>query len=276
MLQISELYVYPIKSLGGIAVKQAIITDRGFQHDRRWMLVDVNNRFLSQREIAAMALLKVNITVDGLQVINTINQNIIHLPFLPLKSEFIEVAIWDDICSAQLVSNEADNWFSVALGIECRLVYMPDDTRRLTDGRYSPADNITSFSDAYPFMMIGQASLDDLNSRLAIPLPINRFRPNIVFTGGYPYQEDIIDRIIINNIPFNGVKLCARCNIPTIDQTTGIASKEPTKTMASYRAKNHNVYLGQNLVHSGSGTISVGDELSIISVHHEDRFLISR
>jgi uncharacterized protein YcbX len=120
---------------------------------------------------------------------------------------------------------------------------------------------MASFSDGVPFLLIGRSSLDDLNNRLKDPLPINRFRPNIVFTGGQPYQEDIIDSFTINNIAFNGVKLCARCVMITIDQNNASGSKEPTKTLASYRLKNKKIYFGQNLIHSGTGQISVGDEL---------------
>jgi hypothetical protein len=134
---------------------------------------------------------------------------------------------------------------------------------------------ITSFADAYPFMMIGQASLDDLNSRLAEPLPMDRFRPNIVFTGGGPFEEDLLANFTIGNIHFYGVKLCARCIIPTIDQNTGVKRKEPLKTLASYRAKNNKIYFGQNLVHKGDGVIAVGDQLHAISLNHEERFMIT-
>jgi uncharacterized protein YcbX len=212
MLKISELYIYPIKSLGGISLQQAEVSDRGFKYDRRWMLIDENNRFLSQREVATMALLKVSLGDNGLTVINSKDDSSLLIPFVPQKNEFIQVAIWDDTCTGQLVSDESDKWFTQALGLNCRLVYMPDDSHRPTDPRYAD-NNITSLSDGYPFMIIGQASLDELNSHLDDTLPMNRFRPNIVFTGGRPYQEDTIDEFTINDIHFNGVKLCARCNI---------------------------------------------------------------
>lgn len=273
MLKISELYIYPIKSLGGISLQQAEVTDRGFKYDRRWMLVDDNNRFLSQREVATMALLKVSLGDNGLTVINTVDDSSLFIPFVPQKNEFIQVAIWDDTCIGQLVSNEADNWFKQVLGLNCRLVYMPDDSRRPTDPRYTD-NNITSLSDGYPFMMIGQASLDELNSHLDEALPIDRFRPNIVFTGGVPYQEDIVDEFTIKNIHFNGVKLCARCNVTTINQEDASKGKEPLKTLAGYRSKNKKIYFGQNVVHTGMGIIAIGDELAVLSTHNEERFII--
>ncbi|PJJ79114.1 MOSC domain-containing protein [Mucilaginibacter auburnensis] len=272
MLTISQLYIYPIKSLAGIKLDTVEVTDRGFKHDRRWMLVDENNRFLSQREIAVMALIKSRITDHYLEV--TYKDSSIKIPLTPVKQEFITVLVWDDTCNAQLVDDDIDKWFSGVLGLNCRLVYMPDESLRNTDPQYTPEGYITSFADAYPFLMIGQASLNDLNSRLTQPIPMNRFRPNIVFKCAEPYQEDLINEFTINNIRFNGVKLCARCNIPTIDQDTAIAAKEPSKTMAGYRLKNKKIYFGQNLIHTGSGVISVGDELKVLSTHNEERFIV--
>jgi len=276
MLQISELYIYPIKSLGGIAVNKATITDRGLQHDRRWMLVDEYNLFLSQRVVPEMALLQVSIESDGLRVVHKLKGDSLLIPFnavLPEKREI--VTIFDDTCLAEYVSKEADQWFTKTLDINCRLVRMPDDSRRPVDQRYAPGDQITSFSDGYPFLIIGQASLNELNSRLAEPLPINRFRPNIVFTGGEPFEEDTMGHLTINKIDFYGVKLCGRCPIPTLDQTTAQRGTEPLKTLATYRSKNHNVYFGQNLVHAGNGTIAVGDTLQVVSKNHDERFVIN-
>jgi len=275
MLQISELYTYPIKSLGGIKLDKALITDRGFKYDRRWMLIDANNRFISQRENAPMALLSVSIENDFLTITNTRNKALINIPLNPLKQELIPVTIWDDTCMAQPVSDEADEWFTNTLKMNCRLVYMPDETERFTDQQYTPRNSITSFSDAYPFLIIGQASLDDLNKRLSNTLPINRFRPNIVFTGGAPYQEDTMDNFTINGISFKGVKLCARCNIITIDQSDASTGKEPTKTLASYRAKNNKILFGQNIIAIDPGTISVGDELIVSTVHEDERFIVT-
>lgn len=272
MLTVSELYIYPIKSLAGIKVNRADVTDRGFKHDRRWMLIDNENRFISQREVAPMALLNVAIEDNGLKISTT--DSFIKIPFLAGHNNLIEVSVWDDICQAQLVDEKADKWFSDVLGTSCRLVYMPDESHRKTDVNYTSDGGITSFSDAYPFLLIGQASLDDLNKRLPGTMTIERFRPNIVFAGGASYQEDIIDDFTINGINFKGVKLCSRCKITTIDPTNGLAGKEPLKTLASYRVKNKKIYFGQNLVHSGSGDISVGDEIIVTSMHHEDRFLI--
>lgn len=274
MLQVSQLFIYPIKSMGGISVDKARVTDRGFEHDRRWMLVDENNLFISQREIAEMALMRPEITGTGIKVTYLRNNSSILIPFKPQTDEFAQLQIWDDTCDGQFVSAEADRWFSESLGFKCRLAYMPDGTRRITDQRYTPENSITSFADAYPFLLISQASLDDLNKKLAEPIPINRFRPNIVFTGGEPFSEDLMHSITIGDIVFNGVKLCARCNIPTINQDTGIQGKEPTKTLARYRFKNNKIMFGQNLIHEGVGEIAIGDTIEVLKLHEEERFMV--
>ena len=275
MYRVSQLIIYPIKSLGGIELNTAEVTDRGLKHDRRWMLIDENNRFLSQREHAQMALFKIEVLSHGLKVTYTTDASFIQIPFSPLKHDMVDVVIWDDTCAGQLVSDTADAWFSIKLGIPARLVYMPDETHRATDPRYTQPGMIASFADAYPALLISQASLDDLNNRLAEPLPMNRFRPNIVFTGGEPYSEDVMNHISINGLDMYGVKLCARCVLTTIDQETIKKGKEPLKTLAGYRRKGAKILFGQNLAYSSTGIINVGDELKVFSTHTEERFFIN-
>ena len=274
MLQISQLYIYPIKSLGGIALNSSRLTDRGLEHDRRWMLIDENNRFLSQRENAQMALFKSSLESNAIRVTYSADNSFIQIPFTPLKQGTVQVTIWDDTCTGQYVSDEVDAWFSQKLGINCRLVYMADDSHRPTDPRYTTEGTITSFADAYPLLLIGQASLDDLNSRLSVALPMNRFRPNIVFTGGEPYAEDAMQHIIINGIDIYGVKLCARCIMTTIDQVTAQKSKEPLKTLSGYRRKDNKILFGQNLANKGEGTLNIGDELQVMALQTEERFIV--
>ncbi|RFZ94245.1 MOSC domain-containing protein [Mucilaginibacter conchicola] len=274
MLRVSQLIIYPIKSLGGIELTTAKVTDRGLEHDRRWMLIDDDNRFLSQREYAQLALCKVSVEDDGLSVTYTPDGSSIKIPFEPIKQDALEVTIWDDTCSGQLVSDEVDAWFTEKLGKSSRLVYMPDETHRQTDLRYTSEGMVTSFSDAYPLLIIGQAALDDLNSRLDEALPMNRFRPNVVFTGGAPYSEDLMNHIQINGLDFYGVKLCARCIMTTINQETIAKGKEPLKTLAKYRRKGNKILFGQNLALIGTGNINVGDELTVLSTHTEERFIV--
>lgn len=264
MLQVSELFIYPIKSLGGIAVQQAYLTDRGFKYDRRWLLVDKNNVFLTQRDSPKMALLQTAIAETGLTVFQKHDPGqSLQIPFDTIKGESISVTIWDDTCLAQLISPDIDAWFTAALGTDCRLVYMPEHSRREVDPKYATQQELTSFSDGYPTLIIGQASLDDLNARLQFPVSMNRFRPNIVFTGGAAYAEDDMTAFRVNNIDFFGVKLCARCMITTINQETGETGKDPLKTLSHYRMQNNKVLFGQNLLHRGEGWIRAGDIINL-------------
>jgi uncharacterized protein YcbX len=265
MLTISELNIYPIKSLRGISIKSAKVTDRGFKHDRRWMLIDYFGNFMTQREYPQMALINVEIEDKGLNVYHRNKKNLgkYIIPFNISKSKTIEVLIWDDTCTAILVGKEFDKWFSKALDVECRLVYQPFESRRLVDQRYARENELVSFADGYPFLIIGQASLDDLNSKLDEPLPMNRFRPNIVFTGGEPYQEDNMKNFKLGDITFHGVKPCARCAITTTNQETAERLYEPLKTLATYRKFENKVLFGMNLIHEGIGEVSVGDAIEI-------------
>lgn len=264
MFQISELFVYPIKSLGGISLSSALVTDRGLQYDRRWMLVDEKGAFMTQRTNAKMALLQVEVVEEGLKVYHKKDHSSIVIPFESQTDQTTMVDVWSDRCRAQVTGNEVDAWFSDILSTNCRLVYMPETTRRRVDGRYAKNKEITSFSDAYPFLIIGQSSLDDLNNRLEEKLPMNRFRPNIVFTGGQPFEEDSWTQFAVNSIQFFGVKLCARCVVTTINQDEAKAGKEPLKTLATYRMAQNKIYFGQNLLHQGEGVIQVGDPIHVI------------
>jgi uncharacterized protein YcbX len=265
MPRISELYIYPVKSLGGIALNNVQLTDRGFQYDRRWMLIDENRRFLSQREYPGMALLQSAIAEEGLRVFHKDQPTLqVTIPFDPMTNEKMEVEIWDDFCEGTHVSAEADRWFSEILGIQCRLVYMGDDSHRLVEEKYRRNEaDIASFSDGYPVLMISQESLQDLNDRLEEALPMDRFRPNIVIEGVEPYEEDLMAEFTINGIIFFGVKPCTRCVMTTIDQGTGKKNKEPLRTLANYRGRNNKIYFGQNILMDSVGELRVGDEIEI-------------
>ncbi len=265
---LSEIWVYPVKSLGGMALTEAKVEPRGLQHDRRWMLVDHTGRFVSQREIPAMALLGVAVDKSHLTVFWKKNPEAnIRIPLAGPTgdTETLRVEIWDDRCPALVCSSETNDWFSDNLRQHLRLVYMPDTTRRRVDEQYAPEGQHVGFADAYPFLIIGQASLDDLNSRLAQPLPMNRFRPNFVFTGGAPFEEDSWGALEIGNWKFQGVKPCARCIIPTTDQETGERAAEPLKTLATFRKQGNKILFGENLVWlgEGDGRVKVGDVVKI-------------
>lgn len=264
---LSEIWVYPIKSLGGIYLQEAVAERRGLRYDRRWMLVDESGRFVSQREIPHMAMLATAIEPPNLSVFwkNNPREKIsIPLEFTSGDAQKIRVRIWDDECYAQCLPKEINQWFSSQLGEHLRLVCMPDSSKRHTDGRYAPAGQHVSFADAFPYLIIGQASLDALNDRLSLPLPMNRFRPNFVFEGGTAFEEDNWRQFSLNDHLFMGVKPCARCIIPTTNQETAERAAEPLKTLSTFRKSDNKILFGQNAVWLGEGeaVIRVGDLIS--------------
>jgi len=263
---INQLYIYPVKSLGGIAVDKALVTNRGLQFDRRFMLVNENNAFITQRLQPKLALFRTAIEREILLVhYNGSNDEVLSLPLIPEPSaEKVIVNIWDDLCEAQFVSEEANNWFSAKLDEACRLVYMPESTQRAVDSGYAIDKDVTIFADDFHVLLIGKSSLDDLNNRLEKSLPMNRFRPNIVMDGGKPFEEDTMEEFKINGIDFCGVKLCSRCVVTTIDQETGFAGREPLKTLATYRSFSNKLFFGQNVLCRGEGMVKIGDEIRIV------------
>lgn len=267
MYALTAIFTYPIKSLGGIALQTALVQPRGLQYDRRWMLVDEQGLFVSQREVAELALLGTAIEPPFLIVFSKKNPaRRVHIPLEPPVSDMPEttVQVWDDRCPARVHDPTINAWFSETLGTPLRLVFMPDTTVRPTDPQYAPADLPVSFSDGFPYLLIGQASLDDLNARLAQPLPMNRFRPNFVFAGGTPYEEDTWQDFAIGDVRFRGVKPCARCIVTTTDQETGQRGAEPLKTLATYRKQGHRILFGQNVIWAGAGDtrVEIGMPLS--------------
>ena len=257
-LVVSEVWIYPIKSLGGIRLSSAKILPKGIEYDRRWMLIDKDNMFMTQRENPAMALFKLSFTEGQFIVHHT--GDTIELPFT-YGSDPIQSQVWDDGVEVYEVSPFHSKWFSEKLGVECRLVSFPDTNERPIDPRYAFNNEQVSLADGYPLLVIGQASLDDLNYRMNQPLPMNRFRPNIVFTGGEPYEEDGWKNFRIGANRFAGVKPCARCVLTTIDQDTAAKGIEPLATLATYRRRENKVYFGQNLIPLNYNQIAEGDEI---------------
>jgi uncharacterized protein len=216
--------------------------------------------------VQAMALFRTAIEANELIVWHKDNiSEKLRLPLVPEHSLLTAtVKVWDDYCEGQYINEEVDKWFSEKLNSPCRLLFMPESTKRKVDTVYALNNDITSFSDGYPVLLIGQSSLDDLNGRMEEALPMDRFRPNIVMAGGQPFEEDIIGQFSINEINFYGVKLCARCVVTTINPETGVTGKEPLTTLAKYRMTNNKVFFGQNVLCRGKGVIKVGDEINVL------------
>jgi uncharacterized protein YcbX len=261
-LKVSQLWIYPIKSLGGISLTSANVLPKGFQYDRRWMLVDENGRFLTQRVHPIMSLFK--LTLDNNQLLIRYRDLLLSVSTTEkLSSNSLRVTIWDDVVSAYEVNSSYSKWFADILGFTCKLVFFPEQNERPVDPVYKVNDEHVSLADAYPFLIIGQASLDELNARLSEAVPINRFRPNLVFTGGDPYEEDSWTNFTIGTTNFVGVKRCARCVMTTVNQDTAEKGVEPLKTLSSYRKRENKIYFGQNLIALNGDTVNVGDVIHL-------------
>src|SRR5437016_5919445 len=209
-MHVSEINIYPIKSLKGISLKEAKIEDRGLQYDRRWLLVDDHNWFITQRIYPRMATIDVQVNADGLRVTSQSGGSI-KIPFEPPHLTKTDVRIWKNRVRAHAYDAVVNEWFSDVLGARVRLVHMPDTTKRLAHAPYKiRPDDVVSFADGYPFLLIGDSSLADLNSRLAEKVPMTRFRPNFVVSGAEPFAEDVWRKFKIGKNIFYGVKLCGR------------------------------------------------------------------
>ncbi len=259
-MYLQDIFVYPIKSFGGIRLSEAVLEERGLQFDRRWMLVDGDGQFLTQRKSPLMALLQVDFSDRGLVVYKKHEpENKINIPFLPMTKRVLEVVIWEDVVNGQIVDERIGNWLSKELEMDCELVFMPNSTERKIKSEYAVNSESVSFADGMPYLIIGQSSLEDLNEKLEIPVPMNRFRPNFVFSGGVSFEEDNWQNVAIGNNEFRITKPSARCVLTTIDQQTGERSKEPLQTLAKYRSTGKKVLFGQNMILLSGSIVSVGD-----------------
>jgi len=258
-MRIKQLVVYPIKGLGGIEVANAKAMERGFEHDRRYMLVDKDGVFLSQRGIKEMALFRCVIDENNLDI--SFHDEKLRLDLSQEEGLPLDTKVWNHEVNAIEVSATAHEWFSDLLKQDCKLVKMNKETRRKKSLIKAPRNTQLSFADGYPYLVLGTASLDHLNTKLATPVPMDRFRANIIVDSAYEHQEDEIDKFTLSGLKFRMIKPCARCQVITIDQDLGVAGKEPLKTLASYRRKANKIYFGMNAVCLEEGIVSVGDSL---------------
>jgi uncharacterized protein YcbX len=227
------------------------------------MVVDARGRFVTQREQALLALVTVDLFGDTL-VLSAPSMPSLRVP-VPDASARVEVIIWDDSVHALVASEEENRWISTFLGGEYRFVHMPDDSFRPLKRNVTGGVDHTSFADAFPFLLLSEASLEALNARMSVPVPMNRFRPNIVIRGTEAFEEDTWRVVRIGEVLFHIVKPSARCVIITTDQQTAIRSPEPLEVLARFRRSGSNVLFGQNAVAAGVGTVAIGDMIEVIT-----------
>lgn len=290
-MRVAEINIYPVKSLKGISLQSSVVERRGLAFDRRWMLADANGKFMTQREFPRMATIEVGLE-DAAMIVSCEGFGRLDVPLVPATDDIRQVTIWQSVCQAEAYENGVSEWFSRVLGTECELVHMPDETKRSVNPRFDSGGDIVSFADGYPLLVIGEASLVDLNARISgsqkrtddlppfQPLSMQRFRPNLVVDGSEAFAEDDWDKIRIGDSVFRTTKPCERCVIPTVDPSRGeFDGKEPLKTLATYRAAKDvmpervdrlgltpsAVLFGQNLISEAFGaTIRVGDDVEVL------------
>ena len=256
MFNVSELAIYPVKSSRQIVVDRWTVDEFGMADDRRWMVIDSQSQFITQRTHPALVKMICSLQESAI-VLEASGQKKLTVK-KPERGKNLTVTVWNDNCGAVDAGDRAASWCSELLDEECRLVYMPGSSFRQVNLKYAEEGIRTGFADGFPFLLISEASLADLNSRLESPVSMLRFRPNIVVSGCEPFAEDSWNRIRIGDIEFSVVKPCTRCIMTTIDTDTLKRHKEPLKTLASYRRLDSQVIFGQNLIHHGRGELRTG------------------
>ena len=266
-MHLSGLYRYPLKSAAGEALRETMLDALGVQGDRRWMLVDAESgRFLTQRLLTQMTQLQarwlgathLQLSAPGMADL----QVAVPDEHAPLRG----VTIWCDSLPVPDAGDQAAHWLSQLLGRACRLVQVSEARARQVDTAYAEVGDKVAFADGFPLLLIGQASLDDLSARVGRPLPMLRFRPNLVVSGSEPYAEDSWKRIRIGDLEFRVAKGCSRCIMTTLDPQTGerSADREPLATLKTYREREGEVYFGQNLIACGEGQLRLDMPVQVL------------
>ena len=261
MIHLDSIFLYPFKSARGIALDRCAVEARGLVGDRRWMAVDATGKFLSQRTVPRLALLNARPVASGL-ALSADGFGEIDVQADP-AAERVEVTVWSDTIGAVDCGDDAATWLGELLQVPCRVVWQPDDGIRAVDPTYAlPGDHV-SFADGFPLLLLTDASVRDLNARTSEPVPLERFRPNLVFSGAAAYEEDEWEVIRVGALLIDVVKPCSRCVVTTTDQQTGTRHREPLRTLAGYRRSGNDVFFAQNAVPRASGLLHRGDVLTI-------------
>ena len=230
---ISEVWVYPIKSLPGVRVKSAYVLGKGLEGDRRYMLVDENNVFMTQRDFPGMALLDVSFDKTTIRVRTVKNEKLgtLEVERQQQQGESFRTKVWNDEVEVVEVNEKYSKWFSEALNVKCKLVFFPEGNARQVDPDHVKDEHHVSLADSYPFLVVGVSSVDDLSKRVGASLSVKRFRPNFVVVGSEPYEEDGWRDFKVGDLLFTGIRPCGRCAIITIDPETGERGDDPLKTL---------------------------------------------
>lgn len=264
-MKLSTIYIHPVKSCASLALSHAEVRPRGLAHDRRWMLVDSDGRFLTGRQLPGLVLLRAEPVARGLKL-SAPGRPDFSVAQPESDAARVAVLVWKDSVDAADAGDEAASWLSDLLQRQVRLVFMDAAAHRPVSPKHAKPDDTLSFADGYPLLLISQASLDGLNGRLSTPLPMTRFRPNLVVSGSDAHAEDGWRRLRIGDLTFDAIKPCVRCVFTTVDPATGQfdPSGEPLHTLKTYRRSDSGITFGMNLIPRGSGLLRVGDSVEVL------------
>jgi uncharacterized protein len=260
---VSQIFIYPIKSARGTAVSQTQLDRTGPVNDRRWMLVDGDGIFLSQRTCPQLALVWPRFEGTDL-VVTAPNMSPLRISSWSGEGEWLPVRIWRDRLELPHPSQAYSDWFSAYLGQPCRLVYLPDSVARPIEAPYDKPEWRVSLADGYPLLLMTEASLDHLNQKLATPVSVERFRPNLVISKAAAHEEDIWRRLRIGSVELAVVKPCARCSTVLVDPNTAALGLEPLRTLAGYRRRPQGIMFAQNALVLDAGQLNVGAPVEVL------------
>lgn len=261
-MRLTGIWIYPIKSCRGVALTEAQVVARGLEHDRRFMVVDDRGYFLTQRQLSVMATVATDLEGDEI-VLSARGLGETRVPLALEDGPRRRVRVWADEVEA-IEHEEGSRFFRAALGMPCALVHLPEDVvRPVAPAHGRPGDQV-SFADAYPLLLVSEASMTELSRRVGSPVEVTRFRPNLLIDGDAPHCEDRVGRVRIGARTFRAVKRCDRCAIPGLDPLTGERGVEPLRTLARYRREDGKVWFGMNLIQNDLGPVSVGDIVEML------------
>ena len=265
-LALSSLTIYPVKSCAGISLDHSRLEPRGLADDRRWLVVDGAGKGLTGRSVPR--LLCINARIDKTSMtLEAPGMDSVRIDQPRTHHDPVEVEIWRDRVDASRVSDAADRWLREFLQITCSLVHMPASSLRQVDPSRSLSGDVVSFADAFPLLLIADASLHDLNARLRAPVSMARFRPNLTVSGSAAYAEDRWTRVRIGDVDFDVADTCDRCVMTTIDPHSGTRDpqRQPLKTLADYRRDpDKGIPFGVNLIPRGAGALRLGDPVQLL------------
>ena len=255
---VKSIIIYPIKGMQGTSLASCNVLERGFENDRRYMLIDRNDNFVSQRSHPILALIRPQIIDDEIRILFKSNV-VLSFPLSLSSGRVVEATLFENTVQGTLVSDEVSNQLSNLIDDEVRLIKMTNEITRNKKLIKGPASTEVSFADGYPYLIAGTASLNQLNQKMDHSVMMDRFRPNIVVETNVPHEEDEWESIQIGNAKLMIIKPCARCQVITINQQTAVKSKETLKVLSSYRKKDNKVFFGANAISLGDSHISVED-----------------